>query len=98
MIKLIKAVLLMGTICAQNAVNGPVDVTYLKKILNDMEDHFLPGKKFDQEYFEKLVSCLNEDDPILLQSQNHGWQEIIQYYLSNGTQQDSNGRRDLWGE
>ena len=77
----------------------PHDVSFLKNALDDMENHYVPGKKFDRVYFEKLLKCFAKyDDELLIKSQNNAWKEIQSYFGTNGTSVDYMGKSDHWGE
>ena len=46
----------------------PIDVTSFKKVLDDMENHYEPGKTYNDKYFKNLIECMNTDDDVLVRS------------------------------
>ena len=61
-----------------------------------MESHYNPGKNFDSVFFSELLTCFDQDDSILKESQNNAWMGINDYWEANG-QYTYDGKNDLWG-
>jgi hypothetical protein len=68
--------------------------------LDGMESHYRgEGSKFNRVFLNDLTECLTKwDDDLLLQSQEAAWNKINGYWLSNGTDSDTRGVPDHWGE
>lgn len=48
--------------------------------------------QFNRTYYAELVQCFDKfNDTLLYKSQNMGWKGQIDYWLSNGTNSDSEG-------
>ena len=57
------------------------DTTHMRKMLDDMADHYNKGAVYDPEYFEELVTCMGKyDDDLLIPSQNAAWKEMLAYF------------------
>ena len=70
------------------------------QFLDGMESHYRGGgAKFNPVFLDDLTECLGKwDDDVLLQAQESAWAGIHGYWLSNGTDKDSRGLADHWGE
>jgi len=75
------------------------EIDEMKTMLDNMNVFYNENQgKFNESYYEKLVSCMGEyDDKILLNAQNNAWMNMYQYYLSNGTAKDAMNLTDHWG-
>lgn len=64
-----------------------------------MQEHFDgKGSKYDQAYYDKLQACIRKfNDTLLPKAQNQMWKGQIDYWLSNGTDADYEGKPDHWG-
>ena len=73
---------------------------YMRQQLDDLQEHFDgPGKRFDQHYYNKLNACFRKfNDTLLLKAQNQMWKGQIDYWLSNGTDFNYEGKPDHWGQ
>ena len=71
----------------------------MKQWLDDMTAYFDGGgSKYDEVYFQKLLTCMNKyDDNDLVRSQDSAWKGITDYYKSNGTNDDYMHQPDHWG-
>ena len=92
---------LCDTIETPKCINGQKKLKkdYMKKMLDDMQIHFSgPGSHFDNEFYDRLQTCMGKfDDLILQESQNNAWKGMLDYFESDGTQNDYMGRTDKWG-
>jgi hypothetical protein len=70
------------------------------QFLDDMQTHYKgDGAKYNRVFLDDLSECLVKwDDETLLISQNAAWAGIDSYWKSNGTDTDSRGLPDHWGE
>ena len=70
----------------------------MKKMLDDMADHYEKGAVYDPKYFETLKTCMSSfGDELLLDSQEAAWKGMTDYFLSNGTDRDYMNQTDHWG-
>ncbi|KAF2365482.1 hypothetical protein FHG87_003766, partial [Trinorchestia longiramus] len=72
----------------QNEEDSP-----MLQMLDAMQRLLTGGGEYDREYYADLRDCMDSFDPLLTASQDHAWQSIIDYWLSNGTETDSWGGR-----
>jgi len=82
---------------------APLGTDYMKLALDDMAEHFSSphqaGAKFNQTFYDRLKTCLAKfGDDKLYATQNHSWKGLHDYWLSNGTMNDTRGRPDPWGD
>jgi len=73
------------------------DQTHMVKMLDDMAIYF-NETQYDRAYLAKLNECMAKDgDDILMKSQEAAWEGMIQYWNTNGTDSDYQGKPDHWG-
>ena len=76
---------------------GATDQTHMVKMLDDMAIYF-NETQYDRAYLAKLNKCMAKDnDDLLTKSQEAAWSGMIDYWNTNGTNSDYNGKPDHWG-
>ena len=71
------------TLCLLVSLVGAAanDTVHMRKMLDDMADHFKKGAVYDPEYFEELTTCLKKyDDDLLIPSQDAAWKGMLEYF------------------
>lgn len=72
----------------------------MKKALDDIEVHYNgAGHTFNQTFYNEFQTCLDKfgDDKLKSEQQNV-FKGLHDYWISNGTSNDSFGLVDHWGE
>lgn len=72
----------------------------MKDALDDMS-HFYHSDQvpFNQTFYDELVQCFNKfNDTSLYTSQVAAWKSIADFWLTNSTNLDYQGRNDHWGQ
>ena len=63
----------------------------LLESLNGIQMLMTGGDKFNREFYDELVPCLNSFDPLLLESVNAQWKGFKEYASTGG-----NPPSDIW--
>ena len=50
------------------------------QFVNDMADHWKSGATFNQTKYDDILSCMTEDDDLLVESQDAMWRHIREFY------------------
>ena len=96
MLKLIAIAFLKTT---EGSVAYPLP-SRMTQMLDDMQHYYDgPDSRYNRKFLTKLKQCFLEfDDDTLLPSQEIAWDKIHGYWLSNGSEHNSMGRRDIWDD
>lgn len=84
-----------------NSQETKLEAPNLKRILDDQEAYFNedPDKKFDQTFFDSLLTCMAKNDDLLVKANDNAWKKgFIDYYAAGGSKIDYRGKIDNWGE
>ena len=57
----------------------------MKNALDDFEDHWNPGKAFDDVKYRELLECINfGGDPYLYTASINSWKTMADYWKNQG--------------